>query len=68
MSPRRNLRRLTQRLFYSASRSIDTTTDRESRLREEIAEHIAMATQDNLRAGLDPIEARRQAKIGRAHV
>ena len=59
----RNIRRFFSRATNSASRSIDTTTDRESRLREEIAEHIAMATQDNLRAGLDPIEARRQAML-----
>src|SRR6201995_852147 len=63
MSPTRTLRRLTQRLFYSASRSVDSNSDRESRLREEIAEHIAMATEDNLSAGLDPIEARRQAML-----
>jgi putative ABC transport system permease protein len=63
MSLARNLRRLAQRLFHSASRSIDTTTDRESRLREEIAEHIALQTEENLRAGLDPVEARRQAML-----
>ena len=63
MSLTRNLRRLAQRLFHSASRSIDTTTDRESRLREEIAEHIALQTEENLRAGLDPVEARRQAML-----
>ena len=59
----RNIRRFFSRATNSASRSIDTTTDRESRLREEIAEHIALQTQDNLRAGLDPIEARRQAML-----
>src|ERR1700733_7380597 len=63
MSLARNLRRLAQRLFHSASRSIDTTTDRESRLREEIAEHIALQTEENPRAGLDPVEARRQAML-----
>ncbi|HEY2822253.1 MAG TPA: ABC transporter permease [Candidatus Acidoferrum sp.] len=57
----RNFRRFLNRLTNSASRAVDT--DREARLREEIAEHIALQTQDNLRAGLDPIEARRQAML-----
>jgi len=35
--------------------------DHEERLREEIAEHIALQTKENLRAGLSPVEARRQA-------
>lgn len=59
----RNIRRFFNRATNSASRSINTRTDRESRLREEIAEHIALQTEDNLRAGLDPIEARRQAML-----
>ena len=59
----RNIRRFFSRASNSASRTVDTRTDRESRLREEIAEHIAMATEENLRAGLDPIEARRQAML-----
>jgi predicted permease len=32
-------------------------------LREEIGEHIALQTEQNLRAGLSPIEARRQAML-----
>jgi predicted permease len=32
-------------------------------LREEIAEHIALQTAENVRAGLSPIEARRQAML-----
>ncbi len=35
----------------------------EARLREEIAEHIALQTADNLRAGMTPVEARRQAML-----
>ena len=35
----------------------------EARLREEIAEHIALQTADNLRAGMTLIEARRQAML-----
>jgi putative ABC transport system permease protein len=59
----RNLRRFFQRANNSASRSINSHTDRESRLREEISEHIALQTEENIRAGLDPIEARRQAML-----
>ena len=57
------IRRFFNRLFHSAARNIDARTDRESRLREEIAEHIALQTEDNLRAGLDLIEARRRAML-----
>ena len=32
-------------------------------MREEIEEHIALQTAENLRAGLSPVEARRQAKL-----
>ncbi|MBV9888998.1 MAG: hypothetical protein JO119_20840, partial [Acidobacteria bacterium] len=35
----------------------------EARLREEVAEHIALATADNVRAGMSPVEARRQAML-----
>src|SRR6202789_1855097 len=63
MSLTRNIRRFFNRLFNSGSRTIDTRTDRESRLREEIAEHVALQTEDNIRAGLDPIEARRRAML-----
>src|ERR1700742_3992964 len=63
MSLTRNLRRFFNRLFHSASRSIDATTDREARLREEIAEHVALQTDANIRAGLDPLAARRQAML-----
>ena len=34
----------------------------EERLREEIEEHLALQAEENLRAGLSPAEARRQAK------
>jgi predicted permease len=52
------LRRFLRRLFNSAARRV-----REERLREEIAEHIALQTEQNLRAGLLPPEARRQAML-----
>src|ERR1700742_634093 len=35
----------------------------ETRLREEIDEHIALQTADNVRAGMPPVEARRQAML-----
>src|ERR1017187_5217288 len=52
------LRRFLNRLFNSAARRAE-----EERLREEIAEHLALQTAENLRAGLSPVEARRQAML-----
>jgi len=54
----RSLRRLLTRLFNSAAKR-----SQEERLREEIAGHIALQTEENLRAGFSPIEARRQAML-----
>jgi predicted permease len=54
----KSLRRFLTRLFNSAARR-----EQEERLREEIAEHIALQTAENLRAGLSPLEARRQAML-----
>ena len=54
----KSLRRLLTRVFNSATRQAQ-----EERLREEIEQHIALQTDENLRAGLSPIEARRQAKL-----
>lgn len=54
----KSLRRFVTRLFNSAARRTQ-----EVRLREEIEEHIALQTCDNLRAGLSPVEARRQAML-----
>ncbi len=54
----RSLRRFLTRLFNSATRRA-----KEERLREEIEEHIALQTEENLRAGLSPVEARRQAML-----
>ncbi len=54
----KSLRRFFTRLFNSAARR-----EQEERLREEIAEHIALQTAENLSAGLSPIEARRQAML-----
>ena len=54
----KSLRRFFTRLFNTASRRTQ-----DERLREEIDEHIALETEENLRAGLSPIEARRQAML-----
>jgi hypothetical protein len=52
----RSLRRFFTRMFNSATRRAH-----DERLREEIEEHIALGTTENIRAGLSPVEARRQA-------
>src|SRR6266481_104281 len=54
----RSLMRFLSRLFNSATRRAQ-----EDRLREEIEEHIALQTEENLRAGLSSVEARRQAML-----
>jgi len=54
----KSLGRFFHRLFHSA-----TGRAEEERLREEIAEHLALQTEENLRAGLPPVEARRQAML-----
>jgi len=57
----KSLRRLLARLFNVITHRI--ARDQDARLREEIADHIALQTEENLRAGLSPIEARRQAMV-----
>jgi macrolide transport system ATP-binding/permease protein len=54
----KTLRRFFTRLFNSAARRAQ-----EERLREEITEHIALQTAENVRRGLSPMEARRQAML-----
>ncbi len=54
----RSLRRFLTRLFNLA-----TGRAQDERLKEEIEEHIALQTAENLRAGLSPVEARRQAML-----
>src|SRR6516165_10460078 len=54
----RTPRRFFARLLNSVTRRRDN-----ERLREEIEEHLALETADNLRAGLSPAEARRQAVL-----
>ena len=53
-----SVRRFVTRMFNSAANRAH-----DERLREEIEEHIAMQTAENLRAGLSPVEARRQALL-----
>ena len=54
----RTLRRFWKRLSSWATRQQD-----EERLRAEIEEHLALQTAENVRAGLSPAEARRQAVL-----
>src|SRR5579864_7599503 len=54
----RTLRRLITRLANFVTRRRD-----DERLKEEIEGHIALQTAENLRAGLAPAEARRQALL-----
>lgn len=54
----RTLRRFLKRLI-----SWTRTENDEERLQAEIEEHLALQTADNIRAGLPPAEARRQAAL-----
>jgi predicted permease len=54
----RALRRFLKRLATTAMRRQD-----EERLREEFEGHLALQTAENLRSGLSPLEARRQAVL-----
>jgi len=49
--------------FFRRVVNVATRRTQEERLREEIGEHIALQTEENLRAGLSPVEARRQAML-----
>jgi predicted permease len=54
----RSLRRFLHRVV-----NVMTGRAPDERLREEIEEHIALQTEENLRAGWSPVEARRQAML-----
>ena len=54
----KSLRRFLKRMFNSPTRR-----RQDEQLREEIEEHIRLQTDENLRAGLSPTEARRQALL-----
>src|ERR1700693_4638582 len=51
------------RRFFSRLASLVTRRVQDERLREEINEDIALQTAENIRAGLSPVEARRQALL-----
>ncbi len=51
-----------RRLFIRLSNFV-TGQSADQRLQDEIAEHLAFQTEENLRAGMSPAEARRQAAI-----
>src|SRR5882757_2228981 len=57
-NPMRALRR-----FFKRLTSWTKTRQDEQRLRAEIEDHLALQTAENLRAGLSPTEARRQAVL-----
>jgi predicted permease len=52
----KSLRRFLTRMVHSVTRRAA-----DERLRQEIEEHIALQTAENVRAGLSPVEARREA-------
>ncbi len=51
------------RRFFKRLGSWATRRQGEERLRAEIEEHLALQTDENIRAGLSPVEARRQAVL-----
>lgn len=54
----RSVRRFFARLF-----NLTAAPAQDERLRQEIEGHIALQTEENIRAGLSPVEARRQALL-----
>src|ERR1700722_12543725 len=56
------------RRFFIRLSNFTTGRRADQRLQEEMAEHLALQTEENLRAGMSPVEARRQAalKLGAA--
>src|SRR5580698_1955695 len=49
------------RRFLARLLNVGATRAQDERLREEIEGHIALQTQENIRAGVSPVEARRRA-------
>jgi predicted permease len=56
------------RRFFIRLSNLATGRSADQRLQDEIAEHLAFQTEENMRAGMSPTEARRQAalKLGAA--
>src|SRR5262245_26528982 len=55
------VRRFFARLLYSTTHRRES--EQNDRLREEMANHVELQTEQNLGAGLSPTEARRQALV-----
>src|SRR5258708_34767841 len=53
----------TVRQLFKRLSSFATTQQDEKRLQAEIEEHLALQTAENIRTGLSPVEARRQAVL-----
>src|SRR5271169_7035153 len=51
------------RRFFIRLSNFTTGRRADQRLQEEMAEHLALQTEENLRAGMSPAEARRQAVL-----
>ena len=51
------------RRFFIRLSNFSTGRGADQRLREEMAEHVALQTEENLRAGMSRVEARRQAAL-----
>ena len=51
------------RRFFIRLSNLATGRSADQRLQDEIAEHLAFQTEENLRAGMAPAEARRQAVL-----
>ena len=51
------------RRFLARLKNFATGRQDDQRLREEMEEHLAQQTAENLRAGMTPAEARRQAVL-----
>ena len=51
------------RRFFIRLSNLATRRSADQRLQDEMAEHLAFQTEENLRSGMSPAEARRQAAI-----
>src|ERR1700758_1248611 len=51
------------RRFFIRLSNFTTGRRADQRLQEEMAEHLALQTEENLRAGMSPAEARRQSAL-----
>src|SRR6204780_4450293 len=51
------------RRFFIRLSNLATGRNADQRLQDEIAEHLALQTEENLRAGMSPAKARRQAAL-----